>query len=163
MADVNDTIQLFKHDQSVVSMPTVTEEEVQKQNEELDSQDITGAISGKKIKTLLLPEESIISEINYIFDFSEVANISPFKKEALKSLVVPKDKEDENTIVSLYLYKKNGLVEFGRGDRYVLERLMPLIKVHVFGDEIKIYKNFKRGKPLEEVSGRDITKLRLNL
>ena len=58
---------------------------------------------------------------------------------------------------------KNGLTAFGMGDKFLLERLVPLIREHIFNNEIKVYKNFKVGNPLEEVNSKDITKMRLNL
>ena len=49
------------------------------------------------------------------------------------------------------------------GDKYSLERLVPIVKEYVFNNEIKVYKNFQVGKPVEEVDGKDITKMRLKL
>ena len=49
------------------------------------------------------------------------------------------------------------------GDKYSLERLVPLVREYVFNNEIKVYKNFKVGDKPEEVDHKDITKMRLNL
>ena len=151
-------IKLFKNDNGSVALPSVSTDDLDKQ-QALKSQKITEVLAKEMVKTLLLPEDKTIADENYIFDFSEVESISVFKKEALKSLISKSDTAD----ISLYLYRKNGLVQFGKGDRYYLERIIPIMLNNIFGDEIKVYKNFKQGEPLVEVKERDITKLRLNL
>lgn len=149
-------IKLFKSDSKEVSLPSIGEEVVEQQKS-IMSQSIEGAISGEKVKTLILPEEAMIDKSNIVFDFSEMETISIFQKEALKGLVC----KDGDT--SLYLYKKNTLVKIGTGHRYLLERLIPLIREQVFGDTVRVFKDFEVGKPVIEMSKKDITQLRLNL
>lgn len=154
---MEENIKLFNDSSDEVKLPSVTAEQLQEQ-QKLRSADITDAISGSTIKTLLLPEETRISDRNFVFDFSDTDKISVFQKEALKSLVTANDGD-----TSLYLYRKNGLVEFGKGVRHCLERLIPLMRACVFNNEIRVYKDFCVGKPVQEMESRDITKLRLNL
>ena len=80
------------------------------------------------------------------------------QKNSLKALV-----SSEGTI-QLYLYiKGKGLMAFGMGEKYTLEKMIPLLRFHVFDNEIKIYKDFKVGCKPVEIENRDITKMRLNL
>ena len=81
-----------------------------------------------------------------------------FKTEALKGLV-SFDRKD----VTLYLYKKNKLIEFGKGDSYELDRIIPLMVQYVFDEDTKVYKDYTREKGAILVKDVDITKLRLNL
>lgn len=157
-------IKLFKDDSPVVAMPNISDEEVELQNKELESKDITEAISGKMVKTILVPEEAVIEEQNYIFDFSNTESITIYKREALKTTLNPHAGSDPERDVAIYLHNSSGkLLKIGYGDKYELERLIPLLKSYIFGDEIRIYKNFKKGCNVVEVKKRDITQLRLNL
>lgn len=150
-------IKLFNADQNSVVLPTISVEATNTENS-LISESIDGAILGDKVKTLIIPEDLEISTHNYIFDFTDLATVNVLQKLSLKSLI------SKYGDVQLYLYnKKTGLTAFGMGDKYSLERLVPLIKEHVFNNEIKIYKNFVIGNKLEEVVSKDITKMRLNL
>lgn len=150
-----DSMKLFETSGDNIIMPSVNVSE--SDNDSLRSDSILGAITGEKVKTLIVPENTSIDETNYVFDFSETETVSVFQKEALKALA------STNGDVSLYLYKKSGLVKFGKGIQHNLERIIPLVRAHVFSNEIKVYKNFIPGEPVEEVESRDITKLRLNL
>lgn len=152
----NLNIKLFNNDSSQVTLPQVSEQKVAEQSS-LKSQSIESAISGTKVKTIILPEEAVIDEHNFIFDFSEMETISVFQREAIKSLI----STDGDT--SLYLYKKNSLVKIGCGDKYTLERMIPIVRAHVFDNGIRVFKDFGDSKPVQEVEGRDITQLRLNL
>jgi hypothetical protein len=149
-------LQLFKHSATDVAMPTIDVDKEAEQKK-LISGDISGAILGDEVKKLILPESSVISEENFIFDFSASQTITVFQKEALKSLI------SSDGTISLYLYKKNGLVEFGKGEKYSLERMIPLVRHFIFNDEISIYKNYQPGQVAKSVVSRDITKMRLNL
>lgn len=150
-------IQLFKDDGSKIAMPSISNEELEKQKS-LVSENVEKGILGDTVKTLLIPEDAEIADLNYIFDFSTLESINPVQKEALKALV----RLDGN--VQLYLYKSEiGLTAFGTGDDFLLEKMVPLIKFHVFNDEIRVVKNFKRGHQLNEVKTMDFTKMRLNL
>lgn len=149
-------IKLFNSDTTEVALPNVSDEAVEEQKQ-LMSQSIEKEIGGRQVKKLILPEDSAIEHNNFLFDFSEVESISIFQKEAIKGLI------SNNGDTALYLYKPSSLVRFGWGDRYTLERLIPIIREQVFGNEIRIFKDFQEGEPLNEVSKKDITKLRINL
>lgn len=154
----NVEIKLFNNDQDTVAMPSIGSD-ISEEQSSLISKDISDAISGETVKKLILPEESVIAEENFVFDFSDLDSVTIFEREALKSLV------NKDGTVSLYLYKKGGmgLVEFGKGEKYSLEREVPLLRHFVFGDGINIYKNYKVGEPAVSIESRDITKMRLNL
>jgi hypothetical protein len=65
--------------------------------------------------------------------------------------------------VALYLYRKSGIVKFCMGEKYSLERMIPLLRHFIFGDEIEVYKNYHIGEVPVPVTNRDITQMRLNL
>lgn len=154
----SESIQLFDSNNDEVIMPSIMTEKVQEEQAKLMSDSIDNAILGPNVKTLILPEDSQIAEYNYIFDFTKAEKISSIQKEALKALI------SSNGDTQLYLYKQqSGLLSIGFGDRYSLERVVPIIKQYVFDNEIPVYKNFKVGKPVTEVVSRDITKMRLKL
>jgi hypothetical protein len=155
--DNEENIKLFSVDENDIALPSI-DNNVAESESKLISESIDGAILGEKIKTLILKEDTEIAPYNYIFDFTTLESINVMQKQSLKSLV------SKYGDVQLYLYnKKNGLIAFGMGDKYSLERLVPLIRLHVFNNEIKVYKNFKVGEPVQEVNSKDITKMRLNL
>lgn len=139
-------------------MPTIQTEVSNEQSELIsDENQVYDNIMHDTVVRISLPKEATIAEKNFIFDFSDMESISVFQKEALKSLVSTEGN------VSLYLYKKNNITKFGEGEQFTLERMVPLLRHYVFCDDIKIYKDYAEGKPLEEIEARDITKLRLNL
>lgn len=154
--DSVDGIKLF-NDNGEITLPNISQADADK-SASLISDDINDIITQETVKTLILPESQVIDEKNYVFDFSESESISVFKKEALKGLV-SFDRKD----VTLYLYKKNKLVEFGKGDSYELDRIIPLMVEHILDEGTKVYKDYKRGEKPKIVEQVDITKLRLNL
>lgn len=155
--DNDSGIKLFDVDKNDVVLPTI-EKDATQESTELISEEIDGAILGDKVKTLIIPEDTDIAPYNYVFDFTNLQSINVVQKSSLKALI------SLYGDIQLYLYNdKNGLTAFGMGDKYSLERTVPLIKRFVFNDEIKIYKNFRVGEKLEEVVSKDITKMRLNL
>lgn len=155
--DNTEGIKLFNTDGTNVSMPKINNDDITKESE-LVSESIDGAILGDKVKTLIVPEDTEIAPFNYIFDFTDLQSITVIQKSSLKSLI------SLYGDVQLYIYnKQKGLTAFGMGDRYSLERIVPIIREYVFNNEIKVYKNFRIGEKPEEVDRKDITKMRLNL
>lgn len=155
--DNESNIKLFNTDQNAVVMPHISAE-VDEGTASLMSDTLEGAILGDKVKTLIIPEDTEIAPYNYIFDFSDLQSINVIQKSSLKSLI------SRYGDVQLYIYNKTkGLTAFGMGDKYSLERLVPLLREYVFNNEIKVYKNFRVGERPEEVDHKDITKMRLNL
>lgn len=149
-------LKLFKDNPDDVKMPTINKD-ISEEQSSLISDSIQDAITGSTVKKLILPESSVIAEKNFIFDFSKTASVTVFQREALKSLV------SSTGDVALYLYKTSGLVQFGKGEKYSLERMIPLVRHFIFADEIDIYKDYQPGCAANKVVNRDITKMRLNL
>lgn len=150
--------QLFNTDANAIVMPTIATEVSDQDKENLISESIDSAILSKQVKTLILPEDTAISKLNYVIDVENSKQMSSMQKAALKSLI------SKNGDTQIYLYlKQSGLFSVGFGDRYKLERMMPILKKFVFDDMITIYKNFEIGKDLQEVTSKDITKMRINL
>lgn len=157
MAENQDGIKLFNNSNDKIEMPSMTDGDIENQ-QSLVSENIEDKISQHKIKALNIKEDTVIAPFNYVFDFSTTDNISVLKRNVLKSLI-----DNRNGDTTLYLYGKSGLCEIGKGERYNLARVIPLIKSSVFDDTVRVYKDFQPNEPLKEVNRRDITKLRLNL
>lgn len=157
----NNNISLFSDDGKSVVMPSasLTKESSEALPEKSKDINVEKAISGKKVKTVLLPEDTDIYERNFVLDLTNMTAITAMQLKVISALIC----KDGNTAV--YLYKKSsGLTLLGYGYNYSLERNLPLIREHIFGDgEVKIYKNFSRNGELHEVLGSDITQLRLHL
>lgn len=155
--DNNSNIKLFNTNENEVVMPHISNE-VSQETANLMSDSLENAILGDKVKTLIIPEDTEIAPYNYIFDFTNLQSINVIQKSSLKSLI------SKYGDVQLYIYNKTkGLTAFGMGDKYALERLVPLLREYVFNNEIKVYKDFRVGERVKEVGNRDITKMRLNL
>ena len=155
--DNESTLKLFNTDPDAIVMPHISSE-VSEDSSKLISESINDAILGDQVKTLIIPEDTEIAPYNYIFDFSDLSSINVIQKSSLKSLI------SRYGDIQLYIYNKTkGLTAFGMGDKYSLERLVPLLREFVFNNEIKVYKNFRVGETPEEVDHKDITKMRLNL
>ena len=155
--DNESNIKLFNTDHNAIVMPHISAE-VSEDTASLMNDTLADAILGDKVKTLIIPEDTEIAPYNYIFDFSDLQTINVIQKSSLKSLI------SRYGDVQLYIYNKTrGLTAFGMGDKYSLERLVPLVREYVFNNEIKIYKNFRVGERPEEVDHKDITRMRLNL
>lgn len=152
----DNNIKLFNTDQDSIVLPNIGGTDATSQ-QTLISEDINKDISGEMVKTIRVKEDTEIDPENFVLDLSNIDQITASQKEVVKSLI------SRFGTTSIYLYKRQGLIKLGNGDKYSLERLLPLIRFHVFNNEIKIYKNFEIGKPLDEVDSKDITKLRLHL
>lgn len=150
-------ISLFDTPEDEFKMPSEMSEEDKKEQDKLISDNIGDAILGKEVKVIILPEEVEIQYPNYVLDFTNCPEITIFQKEALTNLM----SKDGDT--ALYLYNQKALTRFGYGLQYKLENLMILTKKHIFGDAIRIYRNVKKGEPIDEVITRDISRQRLNL
>lgn len=150
-------LQLFSHDQNKVVLPSVKVEDTEKSGISLMSEGVLEDISGETVKTLRIKEEFEIDPNNFILDLSDVGQVTAAQKDVIKSLIA----KDGDT--AIYLYKKQGLIKLGVGNKYSLERVLPILKVHVFDNAIRIYKNFSRGCAVNEIDTKDITKLRLGL
>lgn len=153
--DKADDIKLISADPNKVALPSINNDN---NDSDLISESIDGAILGEQVKTLIIPEENEIYPLNYVIDLTNYKTMSALQKQSLVALLsVYGD-------IELYLYSDSmGLVSFGMGDKYSLERLIPLVKQYVFDDELAIYKNLQSNGQYEVVKGRDITKMRLNL
>lgn len=155
--DRSNETQLFNTNANDISMPSI-KNELSDDDKVLISDSIDSAILNKQVKTLILPEQTDISKLNYILDFTDLKRINRMQREAIQSLL-SKDGD-----VHIYLYtRQKGLFSVGFGSKYTLERLVPILKKFVFDDELPIYKNFEVGKELIEVESKDITQMRLNL
>lgn len=150
---------LFSDDGKHVIIPNISDDEVLRQSA-LISKDLGNSISEKVIDPLNIKEGTHIDTENYVFDYSRVQNINIFEKNVLKSLL---NKESGN--VSLYLYNKSGKLSYiGKGERYTLARILPLLKGNVFSEELNILKDYVIGDSnIQLVNSKDITKLRLKL
>lgn len=152
-------MQLFPDDGNNIYMPSMTDDSLQDQ-QSLMSDNISTLISADTISPLNIKEGTHIDTENYIFDYSKVQSISMFEKNVLKSLL---NKDSGN--VSIYLYNKSGRLSYiGKGEKYQLARILPLLKANVFSSELNILKDYAIGSEnIHLVNSKDITKLRLKL
>lgn len=155
---MENNISLFSDDGMRVALPKVSDEEVQKQ-QGLMTEDISEIISAETISPLRI-KEGILDAENYVFDYSRVQTVSIFEKNVLKSIL-----DAENGDISIYLYNRNDKLSYiGKGERYRLARILPLLKNNVFSDELNILKDYVAGSSdVQLVTSKDITKLRLKL
>ena len=155
---MENNISLFSDDGMRVALPKVSDEEVQKQ-QGLMTEDISEIISAETISPLRI-KEGILDTENYVFDYSRVQTVSIFEKNVLKSIL-----DAENGDISIYLYNRNDKLSYiGKGERYRLARILPLLKNNVFSAELNILKDYVAGSSdVQLVTSKDITKLRLKL
>lgn len=149
-------INLFDAPADKLVMPSEDRSEL-KEQQALQSTEIDNALFGRTVKTVVLAEETKLELPNYVLDFSECSDISIFQKECIKNL------RCRSGDTALYMVNKKSVIKLGYGAGYKLENLLALTKRHIFGDTIRIYRNVAPNKPFDEVTSRDITKLRLNL
>ena len=150
------SVKLFDAPENEFVMPGSNTEDLAKQKE-LTKSEIDNAIYGREVKVVVLPEETTIEYPNYVIDLTELSEISVFQKSALQNLL------SKNGDTAIYFYLGKKFTRVGYGMSHKLENLLALTKRHIFGDEIKIYRNLEKNKPVDEVVSRDVTKLRLNL
>ena len=157
--DSTGNINLFKDDGKMVAMPSLPSIQASEDSQSaLISKGVDEAISGEQVKTLLLPEDEVIEDENYVINLAEIESVSTMQLNALKCLL------SHYGDIAIYLYtKKAGLKYIGFGERYELERLVPILKHYVFDDKIIIYKDFKENGVANIVESKDITKMKLNL
>lgn len=159
-------IEIFSTKASEIQMPSainpldegLTEEEIKQQIERasLISEGLEKAIQGETVKSVMLPEETMIIQPNFVIDVSKI-QLYKHQEFAISYLLHP----DGDT--ALYLNGIHGMGKLGYGDGETLERVIPLMVEHIFHGEIKAYKNFEPGKPLIEVSNKDISAMRLTI
>lgn len=155
MGNGNDTIQLFADNSDTVqSINSSSSSEY----EALRSGDVEELIQRETVKTLVLPEDTQLAEENYVLDFSNYSNPTIFKREILKSLI---SKDKDTATVAIYLCNDNKFVQIGWGEKYYLSRILPLIKLNIFGDDVGVYKNVHHNEPLQEVKGADLSEYKL--
>lgn len=121
------------------------------------SKDITKAISGNAVETYLVDESNDIEVPNYMFNLVNKGSMSRIYLKIIKGLL------SENGNVAIYLCNGKSVIKAGYGDDIKINSIISTIKSYIFNDDIQIYKNIERGKKLEEVKKRDITKLRMKL
>ena len=159
-------IEIFSTKAADIQMPSainpldegLTEEEIKEQikKKSIISDGIEKAILGETVKSVMLPEETSLIQPNFIIDVSKI-QLYKHQEFAIGYLLHP----DGDT--ALYLNGVHGMGKLGYGDGETLERVIPLMVEHVFHGEIKAYKNFEPGKPLVEVSNKDISAMRLSI
>ena len=149
-------VSLFDAPSDQLVLPGVNKPDLAKQAE-LTKSEIDNAIYGREVKVIVLPEEANIEYPNYVIDLTDISEITVFQKASLQNLL----SKHGDTAIYFYLGKK--FTRVGYGMAYKLENLLALTKKHIFGDEIKVYRNVERDKPVDEIVSRDVTRLRLNL
>lgn len=155
MSNTDSNIQIFKDSGETVRG---INNNVASEYDSLKSSNVEEIINQEVVKTMILPEGKELAEENYVLDFSNYNNPTIFKREILKSLL---SKDKEKATVAIYLCNGNKFVQIGWGEKYYLSRLLPLIKINIFGDDVGVYKNVHHGEELQEVKGADLSDYQL--
>ena len=121
------------------------------------SDSLEKALKGDTVKSVIIPEESIIFQPNYVLDFTGLSEMYEFQMEAIDSLL------SSEGDVTLYAYTSGGLAKLGTGLSSILDRILPLSMSHIFNDKCKVYKDYKIGTTPVIVSNKDITTMRIGL
>ena len=119
--------------------------------------DVEKAIRGEVVKKVIIPEDTLIFQPNYVIDFSTVDTLYEFQMEALDSFI------SSDGDVALYAFTKGGLTKLGTGISDLLDRVLTISVAKIFNGKCPIYKDFQIGKPLKQVSDKDITSMRIGL
>lgn len=164
-------IKLFNDDSTEIAMPSV---DIPK-DESFVADQLGDAIEGEQVQKVLLPFSNILEEVNYVLDFTDISTITVFQKEALKGLLYKKhkktlketnneDNEDKVELITVYMYRKaKDVVELGKGEKFHLERAIPLLKKYVFDNEINVYKNYNSSTQEAITITENTISCRLNL
>lgn len=165
-------IKLFNDDSTEIAMPSV---DIPK-DESFVADQLGDALEGEQVQKVLLPFSNVLEASNYVLDFTDISTITVFQKEALKGLLYKKHKktlkeldsedssEDNVELITIYMYRKaKDTVELGKGEKFHLEKAIPLLKKYVFSDEIKVYKNYNPGSQEAIVITEKNISFRLNL
>lgn len=165
-------IKLFNDDSTEIAMPSV---DIPK-DESFVADQLGDALEGEQVQKVLLPFSNVLEASNYVLDFTDISTITVFQKEALKGLLYKKHKktlkeldsedssEDNVELITIYMYRKaKDTVELGKGEKFHLEKAIPLLKKYVFSDEIKVYKNYNPGSREAIVITEKNISFRLNL
>lgn len=139
---------------------TVSDEDIKQQlksGTELISEGLDRAIRGETVKSMMIPEDTSIALPNYVIDITSVERFADYHTEALDALL------DDDGDVIVYIYTPTGLVKVGRGLSFVLDRIIAPAINNLFSSKGKVYKDFQIGKPVREISGKNLSTLRLNI
>ena len=128
----------------------------------LVSHGVEEALSGKQVKSMLIPETKEILLPNYVIDFRAVEKVRKHQIQALNSFLV----DDGDTAIYICLKAKDESVileKIGMGDSNRLDRIILVGIKSVFGDHCRVYQNVEHGKALRELKQNDPNKTRLRL
>lgn len=158
MSENNSSIDLFGNESSDMIMPTDTE--VSGDLAGLVSADISSSLLGERVRKVIMSEENGIKLPNYVIDISELIDKKTldFKMQALSSVCSGEDGD-----ATIYIFTGKTMTRVGSGYISVLETTLPILS-DCFGSGVRIYRNLKEdSNGLDEVKGRDITKMKLNI
>lgn len=148
-----DEIKIFNQDAHDVILPTAVE--VSKEVEKLIATDITEAISGDTVKSMLLDTLVGVQQPNYTFILKD-GSIKEVQLRALEALV----SKEGNT--ALYLLKNKDLRLIGFGNLDELGRTIPSVVRKILFDDIEVVYNFG-GDVAYKVNSKNNRILRLKI
>lgn len=124
----------------------------------LKSKGVEEAISGERVKSVIIKENDDVEIPNFTIDISENNYVMDIQTLALDSIL------RENGDTALYILdEKLGLIKIGYGDRLMLNKVLPRIIYNVFGPEYKIYADFQIGKQAKLFNQANILTKRMNI
>lgn len=148
-----DEIKLFSREASDIVLPTTVE--VTKEVEKLIATDITEAISGDTVKSMLLDTLVGVQQPNYTFILKD-SSIKEVQLRALEALI----SKGGNT--ALYLLKNKDLRLIGFGNLDDLGRTVPSIVRKILFDDVEVVYNFG-GEVAYKVNSKNNRILRLKI
>lgn len=156
----NMEIDLFGEDNDAnkVIMPgELNKESEEELQEQLVSADVLKAISAEQVKSVMLDEKETVDLPNYVIDLSQVDEVDPIQLMALDALL------NEYGDTSIYLNTKTGLSEAGKGFGEILNKILAKSMAHIFNNKCRVYRNYELGKEPREITGKDMSNLRLTI
>lgn len=164
------SFKLFEADESNPIIPSMDQKldegaintaEIKKQlksNTELISEGLERAIGGDTVKSMMIPEDNSFILPNYLIDISKVEVFADHHSQALDALL------DEDGDIVLYVNTASGeIAKIGRGLSAKLDRIIAVSIANLFSSKARVFKDFEPGKPLHEISTKNIETLRLDL
>jgi len=150
-----EAVQIFEDIDKEIKIPT--DKAIKTGNMDIISEGINEAITKDVVSAIIIPEEEIILQPNYVIDIDDIDEVENIQVEALDEIL----REDGD--LAIYLYYKGGIQKIGMSDSNTLHKIIVPAITNIFDNRCKIYRNFKPGTKLNVVNTKDISHLRLRI
>lgn len=151
-----ESINLFAEENDKLQIPTEKETE-SVEDSKLISHGAEEALKGEYVKTILIPEDFIVTLPNYVIDFRGIEKIREHQISVISNMMA----DDGDT--AIYAYLDKGLIKLGMCNSDNVDEVFAAGIRNIFNNKCKIYKDIERGKPLREIRQKDASKIRLSI